>query len=83
MKFTSPGNVSYVLPTIHPMFSIHAQDGAFPHHPSFAAAAATDVAFEEALIVGKSLALIGWDVITDDELLQRAKQQWRQATSQN
>jgi hypothetical protein len=65
------------------MFSINAPDGSFPHNPSFATAAGTDVAFEEALIVGKSLALIGWDVLTDNDILQRAKDQWKQATSDN
>ncbi|OKL61377.1 hypothetical protein UA08_03702 [Talaromyces atroroseus] len=77
------GNVSYIMPTIHPMFSIHAPDGSFPHNPSFETAPGTDVAFEEALVVGKLLALIGWDVLTDNDLLQRAKYQWKQATSEN
>ncbi|KAH8691602.1 putative amidohydrolase [Talaromyces proteolyticus] len=71
------GNVSYVVPTLHSMFTIHAPEGAYPHHPSFAAAAGTDVAHEEALLVGKALALTGWDMLANADLLQQAKQQWQ------
>ncbi|GES62071.1 amidohydrolase [Aspergillus terreus] len=73
------GNVSYILPTLHTMFGIPADDGSFPHHPSFASAAGTDDAHEEAVIVGKSLALIGWEMITDDQLFEQAKKQWQEA----
>ncbi|CRG86948.1 hypothetical protein PISL3812_03961 [Talaromyces islandicus] len=72
------GNVSYVVPTLHSMFTIRAPDGSFPHHPSFAAAAGTDTAHEEALLVGKALALTGLDMITDPKLLQQAREQWKQ-----
>lgn len=61
------------------MFAIPAPDGSFPHHPSFAAAAGTDEALEEAVIVGKSLALIGWEMITDDAMFEQAVQQWQQS----
>jgi hypothetical protein len=61
------------------MFGIPADDGSFPHHPSFASAAGTDDAHEEAVIVGKSLALIGWEMITDDQLFEQAKKQWQEA----
>lgn len=76
------GNVSYLVPTLHTMFGITDEPGSFPHHPSFAAAAGTDTAHEEAVIVGKSLALIAWDMLTDDELFAVAQQQWRQAVEE-
>jgi hypothetical protein len=60
------------------MFGIPTPENTFPHHPSFAAAAGTDEAHEEAVLVGKSLALIGWDMITDEALFQTAQQQWRE-----
>ncbi|KAL4994621.1 hypothetical protein BDV10DRAFT_188821 [Aspergillus recurvatus] len=72
------GNVSYIMPTLHTMFAIPATDGSFPHHPSFASAAGTDEAHEEALVVGKSLGLIGWEMLTNDELFEQAKTQWQQ-----
>ncbi|RAL12915.1 M20 family metallopeptidase [Aspergillus homomorphus CBS 101889] len=73
------GNVSYLVPTLHTMLGITNEKGSFPYHPSFAAAAGTDSAHEEAVIVGKSLALIGWDMLTDDGLFEAARRQWQQA----
>jgi hypothetical protein len=72
------GNVSYLMPTLHTMFGIPAPEGSFPHHPSFAAAAGTDDAHGEAVVVGKSLAMIGWEMVTDDVLFKQAKQQWEE-----
>ncbi|KAF7717785.1 Peptidase M20 domain-containing protein 2 [Penicillium ucsense] len=71
------GNVSYVTPTLHTMFGIPTPDKVFPHHPDFAASAGTDEAHTEALVVGKSLALIGWDMLTDDTLFETAHRQWK------
>lgn len=59
------------------MFGITYEEGSFPHHPTFAAAAGTDYAHQEAVIVGKSLALIGWEMVTSDELFGVAQNQWR------
>ena len=65
-----------MVPTLHTMFSIPGPEGSFPHHPSFASAASTDEAHEEAVIVGKSLALVGWDMLADESLFATAKRQW-------
>ncbi|KAF4163907.1 hypothetical protein CNMCM6936_000131 [Aspergillus lentulus] len=73
------GNVSYLVPTLHAMFAIADQEGLFLHHSSFATAAGTDTAHEEAVIVGKSLAMIGWEMLTEEGLLQTAKKQWEMA----
>ncbi|KAH2098526.1 hypothetical protein KXW65_001798 [Aspergillus fumigatus] len=72
-------NVSYLVPTLHAMFAVADQEGLFLHHSSFATAAGTDTAHEEAVIVGKSLAMIGWDMLTDEGLFQTAKKQWEMA----
>ena len=60
------GNVSYETPTLHTMFAIPAPTTSFPHHPTFAA-----------LIVGKSLALIGWDMIVENDMYDLARRQWK------
>lgn len=73
---TSTGNVSYVTPTLHTMFAIPASKGAYLHHSSFAEAAGKDEAHEEAIAVGKSLALTGWDMLTDNEKFEAAHNQW-------
>ncbi|GLI81074.1 hypothetical protein PoHVEF18_009443 [Penicillium ochrochloron] len=72
------GNVSYVTPTLHTMFGIPTPENTFPHHPTYTASAGTDEAHEEALIVGKALAMIGWDMITNDALFETAHQQWKE-----
>jgi hypothetical protein len=71
------GNVSYETPTLHTMFGIPAPEKSFPHHPTFAAAAGTDEAHTEAIIVGKSLALIGWDMVSGDALYDTTRSQWQ------
>lgn len=71
--------MSYVVPTLHSAFTIRASEGVSPHHPSFAAAAGTDAAHEEALIVGKGLALTGWEMVADAGLLKQAREQWKLA----
>lgn len=65
------------------MFTIRAPNGSYPHHPSFAVAAGNDTAHEEALLVGKALALTGLDMVTDVELLQQAKEQWKHEIQDN
>lgn len=75
----SIGNVSYLVPTLHAMFAIADQEGLFLHHSSFATVAGTDTAHEEAVIVGKSLAMIGWEMLTEEGLFQTAKKQWEMA----
>ncbi|KAJ5128148.1 hypothetical protein N7448_008927 [Penicillium atrosanguineum] len=72
------GNVSYITPTLHTMFGIPTPDNTFPHHPDFAASAGTDEAHTEAVTVGKSLALTGWDMIMNDELYEMAHRQWQE-----
>jgi hypothetical protein len=59
------------------MFAIPAPPTSFPHHPTFAAAAGTDDAHAEALIVGKSLALIGWDMVVEAAMFDTAQRQWK------
>jgi metal-dependent amidase/aminoacylase/carboxypeptidase family protein len=73
------GNVSYVVPTLHTMFGLPDADGIFPHHASFAAAAGTDSSHEEAVVVGKSLALIGWEMVNDQAALEQVRSDFREA----
>lgn len=70
------------MPTLHTMFAIPATDGSFPHHPTFAAAAGTDGAHEEALVVGKSLGMIGWEMITNESLFEQARSQWQKCVKE-
>ena len=71
---TDMGNVSHVLPTIHPMYAIESEAG--NHTVEFAQAAATVAAHDETLLAAKALALTAIDLFTDPLLLQRAKEQF-------
>ncbi|KAE8154375.1 hypothetical protein BDV25DRAFT_172396 [Aspergillus avenaceus] len=71
------GNCSYIQPGIQALFSINATD--MPHTPSFQKAAGTDYAHEEALRAGKANALIGLDVLLDEEFYKQVKSEWVEA----
>ncbi|EXJ90892.1 hypothetical protein A1O1_03998 [Capronia coronata CBS 617.96] len=71
------GNVSYEMPTLHANFNIPAPEGISPHHASFASAAGTDEAHDIAVMIGKSLALVGLDVLTDETLYKAITAEWQ------
>lgn len=64
------------MPTIHTSFRIPASEGSSPHHPSFTSAAGTEAAHEIALLIGKSLAFVGYDVLADDDFHAAVKAEW-------
>lgn len=70
------GNVSHALPTLHANFAIPTEAGANPHNSAFAAAAGTDAAHEKALLVGKTLALVGFEILTQDKVYKAVKADW-------
>ncbi|MEX2245610.1 MAG: M20 family metallopeptidase [Dehalococcoidia bacterium] len=65
------GNVSQVVPSIHPNFSVGAT--CLTHTPEFTAAANTDAAYEGMLQAAEILAMTGVDVVLDPDLLHRIK----------
>ncbi|WP_067679733.1 amidohydrolase [Nocardia miyunensis] len=64
---TDMGNVSQVLPAIHPLVSVLGQD-AVPHNAAFTAVAATPEADAAVLTGAKALALTVVDVALDERL---------------
>ncbi|MDF2533471.1 MAG: amidohydrolase [Clostridia bacterium] len=74
------GNVSHVVPSIHPYISI-SDSALIAHTTEFRDATCTDNA-HTALVKGASaLALTGYDVITDKELLLRIKEEFNISTN--
>jgi amidohydrolase len=71
---TDMGNVSYLVPSIHPMFGIPAQFA--NHHPGFTEAAASDEAHERTLTAAKALCHTALDLYGDADLLAAAKQEF-------
>jgi amidohydrolase len=69
---TDMGNVSYIVPAIHPKFAIG--DGAGIHTRAFAEISNTPEAYERTLIVGKVMAHTCIDVLTSEGLLQEVRQ---------
>jgi len=68
---TDMGNVSWVVPSIHPTFNV----GAFAinHTEGFTKVCATDAAHEAMVQVAQALAMTGVDVVLDPDLLRQAK----------
>jgi amidohydrolase len=65
------GNVSWVVPSIHPTFSIG--NFALNHTAAFTEISATHAAHENMLQVAKALAMTGADIVMRPELLDEAK----------
>ncbi|KFY81853.1 hypothetical protein V500_11024 [Pseudogymnoascus sp. VKM F-4518 (FW-2643)] len=76
---TDQGNVSQVMPALHTMFSIPTEGGVGPHNAGFAKAAGTDVAHDKAIIVGKTMAMVGFDILTKDDVYENVKADWEKA----
>lgn len=58
------------------MFVIPTENKAGPHSKGFEAGAGTDIAHERALVVGKTLAQVGYDVLTKDKIYEAVKADW-------
>jgi len=68
---TDMGNVSQLVPTIHPTFGVGQM--IFNHTPEFTAAAITDAAHASMLLTAQALAMTGVDLALDPDLVRRAK----------
>lgn len=65
---TDMGNVSYAVPSFHGVFGISAPKGVMPHQPDFKETAGTDEAHQIAVNCARGMALLGWRVLTDDNM---------------
>ncbi|MGI8925911.1 MAG: M20 family metallopeptidase [Tepidiformaceae bacterium] len=77
---TDMGNVSYTVPSIHPMFGIPTVAGAANHTPGFTACAATEEAHANTIRAAKALALTGIDLYLRPGLLEQAKSEFAEVT---
>ncbi|MFY0543799.1 M20 family metallopeptidase [Brevibacillus sp. H7] len=74
------GNVSNVVPAIHPVLSLTEQ--MVPGHtPEFAAMCNTEHAYEVMLLAGKAMALTAYKVIQSPVLQKRIKQEFEESRS--
>lgn len=68
---TDMGNVSHVVPSIHPIYKIPTAGG--NHTPEFEVASATEESHQATLIAAKAMAQAGLDWLTDADLRRRAQ----------
>lgn len=70
------GNVSRVVPSIHPYLALgHGTD--IPHTRDFAEAVLSQAGERVLLLAMRALALTGWDVLTNKKLLNQIKREFR------
>lgn len=70
---TDMGNVTYVVPGIHPMFSIHTEKGAGNHTIGFTKQAKTEEAHKETLAAAKGLSCVSLRFLTDSAFAKAVK----------
>jgi len=75
---TDQGNISREMPALHPMFGIPCEAGIKIHSREFATVAGTKEAFEIAIVVGKALAMTGWDILTKEGTFQNVKKDFEE-----
>jgi len=75
---TDFGNVSYNLPSLHPIYRIPVKAGQGNHTPGFARSAATEEAHSATLRASKALAVSGWRAIVDGEFLEGVKRDFEE-----
>ena len=72
---TDMGNVSAIIPSIHPKFKIESSSN--PHTAGFNEAAIKDINQPPTICVAKSLAMTAIDVILNKDLLRAIKEEFK------
>jgi amidohydrolase len=74
---TDMGDVSHVVPSIHPYLAIVGEGEALCHQHAFEKAAGSDRGFETALAAAKALGKTAVELVVDAELLRSVEDEWR------
>jgi amidohydrolase len=74
---TDMGDVSHVVPSIHPFLAIVDENETLCHQHQFAHAAASDRGFRTAKDAAKALARTAVEVLTDASLRRSVEEEWR------
>jgi metal-dependent amidase/aminoacylase/carboxypeptidase family protein len=77
MGSSDMGNISHLIPAIHPYVTI-ADPGISGHTPEFAVAAASERGNQAMLRAAKALAMTAVDLLTQHELMEQAQSEFRQ-----
>lgn len=76
---TDMGDVSHVVPSIHPWLAIVDENEALCHQHAFAEAAASKRGFDTAVSAAKALARTAVELLVDADLRSAAREEWRAA----
>lgn len=76
---TDMGDVSHVVPSIHPYLAIVDENEALCHQHAFAGAAASDRGFATALQAAKALARTAVELLVDEQLRASVRAEWIEA----
>lgn len=82
MGSSDMGNVSQVVPSIHPYVTI-VDPGISGHTPEFAAAAASERGNQALLRAAKAMAMTAIDLLTQPDLMAQVKQEFEQTIDRN
>jgi metal-dependent amidase/aminoacylase/carboxypeptidase family protein len=74
---TDMGDVSHVVPSIHPWLAIVEEGESMCHEHKFAVAAASDRGTQTALVAAKTMARTAIEVISDAKLREAIAAEWR------
>jgi len=78
---TDMGDVSHVVPSIHPWLAIVDEGAALCHEHRFAQAAGTDAAVRTAVLAAKAMARTAVELIADASLRAEVSAEWRDRAS--
>lgn len=70
------GNVSYECPGFHGWYGISAT--ATNHTPEFTAAAATDKAHDNTIVMAKGMAVAAWNILTNDAVAEAVQRDFEE-----
>ena len=73
---TDMGDVSHVVPSIHPYLAIVGENEALCHQHAFAEAAASERGLATAIAAAKALARTAVELLVDEELRLAARAEW-------
>jgi hypothetical protein len=71
------GNVSYEVPSIHPIYAIPTPPGQGNHTRGFTKAAATEEAHQLTLKSAKGIAVVAWKVLADQSFAEEVRKAFK------
>lgn len=76
---TDAGNVSHVIPVLHPFYAL--DTSAFNHTIEFAEVTATQDSFDRTLVVARAMALTVLEIMRSPEILNEIDEEFRSSMS--